>query len=179
MPILYVSHSTAEVARLATTVVALRDGRIAAQGSAAQVLGDVAAVGARGIASVLEARVVAHDPVDGLTELATAAGRLWLPQLDNTPGTRLRVRIAAQDVILARAAPQGVSALNILSGTITDIRNGDGPGALVTLAIGAEQITAHVTRRSVQMMGLSPGQPCHAIIKTIALAPRTPDGATA
>ncbi len=170
VPILYVSHSSAEVARLATTVVALKAGRVAACGTAAQVLGDVAAVGARAAASVLSARVLAHHS-DGLSELTTAAGALWLPRISDQPGATLRVRIAAQEVILSRDAPHGLSALNILSGLITDIRLGDGPGALVTLAIGDERLSARITRRSVQAMGLERGQRCHAILKSVAVAP--------
>lgn len=170
VPILYVSHSSSEVARLATTVVALKAGRVVACGPPAQVLGDVAAVGARGAASVLRARVVAHHP-DGLTELATAAGPLWLPRMDEAPGKTIRVRIAAQEVILSSMRPQGLSALNILSGEILDIRLGDGPGALVVLAIGDERLTARITRRSAEAMGLAAGQTCHSVIKTVAVAP--------
>jgi molybdate transport system ATP-binding protein len=170
VPILYVSHSSAEVARLATTVVALKEGRIAAMGSPADVLGDVAVMGARGAASVLTARVVAHH-ADGLTELTTAAGALWLPLLPDASGTTIRVRIAAQEVILARARPEGLSALNILTGTIIEIRPGHGPGALVTLAVGEERLTARVTRRSVEAMDLAPGQTCHAVVKSVAVAP--------
>lgn len=181
VPILYVSHSSAEVARLATTVIALRDGRVAAVGPPAQVLGDAGAVGARGAASVLEARVIAHH-ADGLSELSVAAGTLWVPRVAEVPGRALRVRIAATDVILSRAAPVGLSSLNILAGTITDIRTGDGPGAMVTLALGPERLIARITRRSAETMGLAPGQPCHAVIKTVAVAPedigtgRTPQG---
>lgn len=170
VPILYVSHSSAEVARLATTVVALKAGRVASIGPPSQVLGDTAAVGARRTASVLHAQVVAHH-ADGLTELATAAGLLWLPKLAATPGTSLRVRIAAQDVILSRERPLGLSALSILSGHITDIRLGDGPGAMVVLALGEDRLTARITRRSVEAMGLATGQTCHAVIKTVATAP--------
>jgi len=170
VPILYVSHSSAEVARLATTVVALKEGRIAAMGSPAEVLGDVAVMGARGAASVLTARVVAHH-ADGLTELTTAAGALWLPRLPEAAGTTIRVRIAAQEVILSRARPEGLSALNILRGTIIEIRPGHGPGALVTLAVGEERLTARVTRRSVEAMDLAPGQACHAVVKSVAVAP--------
>jgi molybdate transport system ATP-binding protein len=170
VPILYVSHATAEVARLATTVVALRGGRVVACGPPAQVLADVAAVGARGASSVLTARVVAHD-ADGLTALDTAGGPLWLPRLGALPGRTLRVRIAAQDVILSRDRPSGLSALSILSGRIADIRLGDGPGALVTLAIGDDRLTARITRRSVEALALAPGQTCHAVIKTVAVAP--------
>lgn len=170
VPILYVSHSSSEVARLATTVVALKAGRVVACGPPAQVLGDVAAVGARGAASVLSARVVAHHP-DGLSELATAVGPLWLPRVAPAPGATIRVRIAAQDVILARERPQGLSALNILSGRIIEIRLGDGPGAIVTLAMSGDRLSARITRRSVEAMALEPGQTCHAIIKSVAFAP--------
>jgi molybdate transport system ATP-binding protein len=174
VPILYVSHSSAEVARLATTVVALRAGRVVACGPPAQVLGDVAAVGARGAASLLTARVVAHH-ADGLSELATVAGSLWLPRVNDPPGTAIRVRIAAQDVILSTQRPKGLSALNILSGTIADIRPGEGPGALVSLALGplqdGDRLVARITRRSAEALGLAPGQICHAVIKSVAVAP--------
>lgn len=170
VPILYVSHSSAEVARLATTVVALRDGAVAATGTAAQVLGDVAAVGKRGAASVLTARVVAHH-ADGLSELATAAGTLWLPRIPEPPGVTIRVRIPASEVILSLSRPEGLSALNILTGTIVEIREGQGPGAFVTLAFGDERLLARVTRRSVAALGLATGQTCRAILKSIAVAP--------
>lgn len=170
VPILYVSHASAEVARLATTVIALRAGRVAAVGPPEQVLGDVAAVGVRSVASVLRARVVAHH-ADGLTELATAAGPLHLPRLPEAPGAVIRVRIPANEVILSREAPVGLSALNILRGTILQVQPGRGPAARVVLAVGDERLTARVTQRSVAALGLAPGQDCHAILKSIALAP--------
>jgi len=170
VPILYVSHSSAEVARLATTVVALKGGRVVATGSPAQVLGDVGAMGARGAASVLAARVVAHHG-DGLSELATTAGPLWVPRIAQEPGRSLTVRVAAQDVILSRARPQGLSALNILEGTITDIRIGDGPGAMVTLSLGSDRLNARITQRSLEALALERGQICHAVLKTVAVAP--------
>ncbi|MBR2575249.1 MAG: molybdenum ABC transporter ATP-binding protein [Loktanella sp.] len=170
VPILYVSHASAEVARLATTVIALRAGRVIACGAPAQVLGDVGVVGARGAASLLTAQVVAHH-ADGLTELATAAGRLWLPRIADAAGATLRVRIMAQDVILSRDRPAGLSALNILQGTISDLRLGDGPGAMVTLAVGEDRLAARITRRSAEALGLAKGQTCHAVIKSVAVAP--------
>lgn len=171
IPILYVSHSSAEVARLATTVVALRDGRIASIGPAADVLGDVSVVGARGASSLIIARVVAHHE-DGLSELAIEAGRLLLPRVADAPGAAIRVRIAAQDVILSRGKPMGLSALNILQGTILDIRQGSGPGVLVTLGIGPDRLLARITRRSAQALDLAPGQSCHAVIKSVAISPQ-------
>ena len=174
IPILYVSHASSEVARLATTVIALREGRVVAAGPPRQVLGDVSAVGARGAASVLRARIVRHHD-DGLSELATGAGPLWLPRVAQMTGALIRVRIAAQDVILSRDMPVGLSALNILSGAVSDLRLGDGPGALVTLTLGfegdGERLSARITRRSAQAMGLAVGQRCYAIVKSVAVAP--------
>ena len=170
VPILYVSHAPFEVARLATTVVALDAGRVVAQGSAAAVLGDTNAMGARGAASVLTARVEVHH-ADGLSALATPAGTLWLPRIAAEVGARVRVRIPAQDVILSRARPEGLSALNILAGTVADIQPGQGPDAMITLVVGDDRLLARITRRSASVMRLAPGQTCHAVIKSVAVAP--------
>lgn len=171
VPILYVSHSVAEVARLATTVVLLQGGQVARIGLAAEVLADPAAahaIGLREAGAVIAARLVAQE-ADGLSVLETSAGRLYLPRVEVPPGTTLRVRIHAQDVILSRAAPVGLSALNILPGVVETVRFGDGPGALVQLRSGADLILARLTRRSAEALGLAPGVACHAIVKTVSV----------
>jgi molybdate transport system ATP-binding protein len=128
-------------------------------------------MGMRDIGSLLAARVIAHHD-DGLSELATAAGALFLPRVTAAVGSSIRVRIAAHEVILSRAAPKGLSALNTLHGTITEIRPGQGPGALVMLALHTEErLIARVTQRAVAALGLEPGQTCHAILKSVAIAP--------
>jgi molybdate transport system ATP-binding protein len=172
VPILYVSHSASEVARLATTVVALEAGRVTAIGSAAEVLGDPAVLpaGAREAGAVLTARVAAHHD-DGLTELAAGGHALFLPRIAAPPGRTVRVRVAAHDVILSVTAPAGLSALNILPGVIVDLRPGDGPGMLVALDTPAGRLLARVTRRSAAALGLAPGVAAHAVIKTVSVAP--------
>ena len=168
---LYVSHAMAEVARLATTVVLLEAGRVTAAGPTAALLSDptsARSLGLREVGAVLFARVAAHD--DGLTRLDSAAGPLWLPQVASAPGTPLRVRILAQDVMLATTRPENISALNVLSATIRDIRLGEGPGALVRLDAGGEVILARVTRRSVSALALAPGQQVFAVLKAVSIA---------
>lgn len=171
VPILYVSHSASEVARLATTVVALDAGRVVAHGPAAIVLGDpsVRPGGAREVGAVLTARISRHHE-DGLTELDAGGLALFLPRVEVACGTVLRIRIAAHDVILSRTRPEGLSALNMLPGTVAAIRSGDGPGALVALDTAAGRILARITRRSVAAMGLGVGDPAHAIVKTVSVA---------
>lgn len=172
VPILYVSHAPAEVARLATTVVALQDGRVLRQGPAAEVLADpdVTPAGARAAGAVLTARVARHHP-DGLTELSSGGLPLLVPGIAAAPGTVLRVRIAASEVILSRARPEGLSALNVLPGRVAAVRAGAGPGAIVSLETAAGMLLARITRRSVAALGLAPGAECHAVVKSVAIAP--------
>jgi molybdate transport system ATP-binding protein len=172
VPILYVSHSASEVARLATTVVALEGGRVIRQGPAAEVLGDpsVLPAGAREAGALLTAVVAAHHD-DGLTELNAGGAPLFLPRLVQSPGASVRVRVAAHDVILSRQRPEGLSALNILAGTVRDLRPGEGPGVLVSIDTAAGRLLARVTRRSAEALALGPGVSVHAIVKTVSVAP--------
>ena len=171
-PILYVSHSASEVARLATRVVALEDGRVLRQGRASDVLADpaVTPLGARAAGAILQAKVARHHP-DGLTELSASGLPLLLPHLDKAPGSHVRIRIAATDVIIAAQAPAGLSALNVLPGTVDALRPGGGPGAIVSLQTPAGRLLARITQRSVDALGLHPGMSCHAVIKAVAVAP--------
>lgn len=173
VPVLYVSHSAAEVARLATHVVLLDAGRVVASGPATQVFADpamAAALGPREAGAILAARVVAHE-ADGLTRLETAGGPLWVPRLRAAPGTEIRLRLLAQDVMLSLTRPEGVSALNILPATIESLHQGTGPGMLVRLRAGNGSLLARITRRSSEALDLRPGLAVHAVLKTVSVAP--------
>ncbi|PIE06851.1 MAG: molybdenum ABC transporter ATP-binding protein [Rhodobacterales bacterium] len=174
VPILYVSHSASEVARLATTVVVIEAGRVRRAGAAAEVLGDpaLAPAGGREVGALLAARVVArHD--DGLTEIDAGGTRLMLADTwgDPAPGTHLRLRVAAHDVILSLGAPEGLSALNTLPGRVTALHDEPGASTVVALDTPAGPLLSRITRRSVKRLGLVPGTRCHAILKTVAIAP--------
>ncbi|WP_420585030.1 molybdenum ABC transporter ATP-binding protein [Ruegeria sp.] len=177
VPILYVTHSAAEVARLATSVVALQDGKVVRHGPASEVMADpsVAPAGVRAVGAVLNVRVHTHH-ADGLTELEAGGVPLFLPRIPHKAGEELRIRIPAQEVILSTGRPQGLSALNMLKGVVDTIRAGEGPGAIVSVRTPAGSILARVTRRSVEALGLRPGKPCYAVIKTVALAPQDVGG---
>ena len=172
LPILYVSHALPEVARLATTIAVIEAGRLAALGPAADILSDPGTaplLGLRDAGAVLTARIAAHE-ADGLTRLETQAGPLWLPRITGAPGRTVRVRIAAQDVMLSRARPEGLSALNILPATVSALHDGQGPGVLVRLDLGTEFLLARLTRRSAHALGLAPGVGVHAVLKSVAVA---------
>ena len=172
IPMLYVSHAVGEVARLATTVIVLENGQVARAGPAEEVLSDpglARQIGLRETGAVLSAKVTRHH-ADGLTELAVSAGRLFLPRIDLAPGAATRVRILAHDVILSRTAPEGLSALNILPGTVADLRPGEGPGMIVQIRTGQDRLLARITRRSAVALGLAPGAEVYAVIKTVSVS---------
>jgi molybdate transport system ATP-binding protein len=172
LPILYVSHSVAEVARLATTVVALAEGRVARVGPAAEVLADPDAyppAGRQEAGSVLRARVVGEDAGDGLTALAISGGRLWVPRVPAPRGARLRLHIRARDLILADHRPAGLSTLNALPATVTRIGAADGAAVDVGLLCGEDRLIARITRRSQRALALAPGAACWVVFKSVAV----------
>ncbi|WP_137129247.1 molybdenum ABC transporter ATP-binding protein [Rhizobium sp. FY34] len=172
LPILYVSHSVSEVARLADRVVVLADGRVEATGNASKILGAVSPATGREAGSVLSGRVTAVDAASGLATIGLSGTQLVVPKGALEMGRALRVHIPAREVLLATVRPQGISALNVLEGTIQSISlTGDG-AADIQLACGGEYVQARLTALSVQRLHMVVGMPVHAIIKTVALGVR-------
>jgi molybdate transport system ATP-binding protein len=171
IPIVYVSHSIAEVARLASTLVILSEGRIAAAGPAAEVMTrlDLSPLTGRPEAgAILETRIVDHDPAFGLTRLRAAAGELRVPRLELPVGSKVRVRIRARDVMIAVREPVGLSALNVLPGIITEIGPSDGPIVELRLDCSGDALIARLTRQSIATLKLSNGKRVYAVIKSVA-----------
>ncbi|TWB51136.1 molybdenum ABC transporter ATP-binding protein [Nitrospirillum viridazoti] len=173
LPILYVTHAVAEVARLATTVVMMNQGRVRAVGAPGALwsrpdLMDL--TGGAEAGSLLDA-VVGGRTADGLFHLDTAAGRILVPHLPPhlTSGARTRLRIPARDVLLSDRAPQGLSALNILPGIVADVRDDADGSRVVRLECVGAPVLARVTRTSADALSITPGQPLWAIVKAVAL----------
>jgi molybdate transport system ATP-binding protein len=172
VPIVYVSHSLPEVARLATTVVMFRDGRIVAVGSPTDVLGRrdlVAPQAATETGALIEATVSAHDASFGLTTLRSRVGMLHAPRLALPIGTPVRVHIRARDVMIATSPPHGLSALNVLSGRVTGVELVGQGLAEVTLDCSGVRLAARLTRKSIDALAIVPGHEVYAVIKAVSL----------
>ncbi|MBS1300801.1 molybdenum ABC transporter ATP-binding protein [Loktanella sp. SALINAS62] len=173
VPVLYVTHDMSEVARLSHTLVIMDAGRVVRAGPVETVLSDPATVpqvGVRDAGAVLTGTVRSFDAADDLTEVALSAASLTLPGRLGPIGAEVRLRVPAQEVILALQPPQEISALNILSCRIDSLVEGVGPGVAVSLSCGGDKLLARVTRRSTRQMNLTVGQPIHAILKATAIA---------
>ena len=172
MPVVLVTHDVNEAQMLADRMVVLDSGRVVRAGTTAEVMADpdaLRAMGIRELAAMLPATVAEHLP-DGLTRLDTATGPLFLPRVAGAPGTRLRVRIMAHDVILSRRYPEGLSAQNIIAGRVARIVEGIGPGVIVHLDVGGDEILARITRRAAARMALVRSESVHAVLKSMSVA---------
>ncbi|HUO97525.1 MAG TPA: molybdenum ABC transporter ATP-binding protein [Rhizomicrobium sp.] len=168
LPMLYVSHHVDEVARLADEIVVLEAGRVKAQGSVFDLLTDVDAIaGVPPLGAVFEAEVREHRD-DGLTVLAFDGGVLYVRQLAGGTGTRMRVRLRAEDIMLALKQPEAVSANNVLACTVKEIRT-SGDEADVQLMCGATRLVARITASSRARLGLAPGMPLYAVVKSVTV----------
>ena len=171
VPILYVSHSVEEVARLATAVVTFDAGRAIAVGRADEALATVAqASGDLPAGNFIEAEITVHHKDDGLTEVLSAAGPILLRQTPLPVGTHVRVFVPVSDIVVATEAGEGLSALNRLSGHIVDLAERDGGSVTLTVNCHGQHLIAEVTRRSCRQLALAPGMPVHLLFKTVSIA---------
>ncbi len=174
IPILYVSHSVTEVTQLADRVLMIENGRLTASGTASDMLslpGSSAAISRREAGTVIEATVLPHQPDPRIVKVAAGGLTLFLAGAARQPGQRLRLRIAARDILLATRRPEGLSALNIIKGVITGMAPSGQDQIDVTLDCAGTRLTARITTVSADMLALTSGMPVHAVIKTVALDP--------
>ncbi len=182
IPIVYVSHSVAEVARLATTLVIIENGSVEAEGRIEEIMARTdlpSLAGSFEAGAIIDAVVAGHEGGDGLTRLRYAqAPDILVPGADWPVGTPVRLRIRARDVMLAATRPSGLSALNVIAGVVTDLVPVDTAVVDVRLRLSGpagQYLLARITRRSVAELGLVPGRSIFAVLKAVAVDRRGPD----
>jgi len=170
VPILYVTHGIDEVSRLASRMLLLADGRVAAFGRVDDLLERIdlwSASAAAAPGTVLTAEVMASNA--GMTSLRLRNRELRLPAIDAADGTAIRLRIEAKDVAIATRRPEGLSIRNVLDATILRIDPAPPVLAEVLLDIGGQHLRAEVTQEAVTELALEPGKRVFALIKSVAI----------
>jgi molybdate transport system ATP-binding protein len=171
IPVLYVSHSPDEVARLADHLVLLQEGRVLASGEIREMLtrSDLPLFHGDNAEAILEARVAGHDETYQLTRLDFPGGQFNVTRRDLEIGQVVRLRILARDVSLTLEHQTDTSILNIFPVTVEELAD-EGPAQImVRLSAGGAPILSRITRRSADALQLAPGKQVHAQIKTVAL----------
>jgi molybdate transport system ATP-binding protein len=174
IPVIYVSHSQDEVARLADHLVLLDAGRVQASGPIGETLsrldlplamGDDAGV-------VIEGRVCSHDAAYQLLSLKLPDSGLYI-RVAHGPmvnGSRMRFKVQARDVSLSTGAESASSILNRLPVKVTGLRLADNSAhVLVSLDAEGTPLLARITRFSSDQLQLQPGLTLWAQIKSVAV----------
>jgi molybdate transport system ATP-binding protein len=170
VPILFVTHNREEVFALGDGVIVLDTGRIAAQGLPHEVMGasrmeTIAHLS--GFENICAATVRALHEDRGTMTCRIGAGKLTLetPLVRAEVGSRVRVGIRAGDLLLATEQPRGLSARNILPGTIRRLEQRDVIVSAIVDCSGAE-LEVHLTLAARDSLKLRPDKEVWVVVKT-------------
>ena len=166
VPMLYVSHSLDEVTRLADQMILLNDGRVTAHGSVFDLTAETS------FGAVMDAKISPRSAGVGLTVLALDGCELIVPKLNRPVDARVRVRIRAEDVMLALEEPRAISANNVLPARVLAVRAMGDTHADIELRCGGAKLLARITRASTARLGLAPGIHLFAIVKSVTVDPQ-------
>jgi len=168
IPMIYVTHNLTEVLTLADWVLMIQQGKLVAQGIPKEALRSVNAVrqlGNEPFDNVLPATFVESDAPAGRTRVRLQSGaELFIPYLPQPANRALQIRVGADDILIATQRPEGISAANVLPGTIRSIEPVDGE-ALITVSAG-DEFVVRLTSAAILRLGLSAHSPVFLIIKT-------------
>ena len=169
IPVLYVTHAHREVFALGERVLVLERGRIVADGTPH----DVMAVPAQesiaqlaGFENILDATVMSLRPEAGTMECGLSGGHteIEVPLAATCAGSAVRIAIRAGDILVATELPRGLSARNVLPGTLRSIRQ---EGTTVIASVDAGHLfEVHVTPGARSTLRLEAGRQVWLVIKT-------------
>jgi molybdate transport system ATP-binding protein len=172
LPMLYITHSVDELARLADHVVVLEGGSVKACGPAQEVLARVVSPAIVGDEAgvLLSGTVVELDARWHLAKIAFAGGALWVRDSAMPLGQPVRLRVLARDVSLTVHETHDTSIQNHIYGCIEAIADDVHPSqALVRIRCGASVLVARVTKRALSALSLAQGAAVWAQVKSVAV----------
>ena len=171
-PMLYVTHSADEVARLADHLVVLERGQVKATGPVADVLltRDSPMTIGEDTCSLLSGQIISRDLPWQLMCVGFDGGSLWLRDNGLAIGHKVRLRVLARDISITTIEPQQTSIQNHLPAVIESMTADSHPSqTLVRLHCGPSRLQARITRRAADSLRLAPGQAVWVQIKSVAL----------
>ena len=172
IPMLYVTHASDELARLADHLVVMAQGRVKASGPASEVMNRIepAVVVGQDAAALLQGQVIALDAPWHLAQVAFPGGALWVRDSGLQLGQSVRLRVLAQDVSLTTAEPQQTSIQNHLPCVLDAVAPDAHPSqSLVRVRCGDAVLLARVTRRALDALQLQAGSAAWVQVKSVAI----------
>ena len=172
IPVIYVSHSSDEVSRLADYLVVLKNGSITASGSITDVLTrlDLPLAHDDDASALIHATVAEHDDKYNLTYLKFPAGQFTVTQADLPIGEEVRLRVNARDVSITLEHQNDTSILNIFAATVDEISHAGEAQVTVRLLIkGNIPLLSRITQKSADLLGLTKGNKVFLQAKSVSL----------
>lgn len=174
-PIVYVSHDLTEMLQMTDRIVLMDRGRTVGDGRLADLAHDAlayASIRDRGLRNVCPARVVRHEPGDGVSVLEILSDRdrsfeLVIPLVPDSAGTLVTVAIEPSDIALAREPVSAVSIQNQRRGTVSRCTRHES-AAIVEVDVGVP-LLVEVSRRAVAALDLTAGASVVCLIKSHAI----------
>jgi molybdate transport system ATP-binding protein len=169
IPILYVTHSHREVFALGHSAIVLERGCVLTAGSPHEVLdhpSHAVLASLAGFENIFDAIVVERRERAGTMHcrLEGETTDLEVPLGDHEVGDHVRIAIRAGDILVANSAPHGLSARNVIRGTLAELTT---LGATIVAAIDAgPRFVVHLTPSGLESLGLRTGDPLWLVIKT-------------
>ena len=168
IPMIYVTHNLTEVLALADWVLMIRQGRLVAQGVPREVLRSARAimqVSEDDFENIFTVTFVESDPEAGRTRVRLESGQeIVIPYLRQPVNPSIQIRISPDDILVGTRRPEGISAGNVISGTVRRIESFGGE-ALVTVSAG-DEFYARLTISAVNRLQLVEQTPVFLIMKT-------------
>ena len=172
IPIIYVTHSQREAARLADYMVVLQQGRVSHSGALPGLLNTPGFpfASANTVGVVINATVAAIEPEWGLATLAFDGGQLRCNAGSLQVAAPVRVSVLARDVSLSRSRQRDTSILNVLPAIVEQLVNEAGSSSVLVYAkMGATPVIARITRYSAARLQLAAGSKVWLQLKSVAV----------
>nr|AYM53968.1 molybdate ABC transporter ATP-binding protein [Pyxidicoccus sp.] len=172
VPMLYVTHQLGEARVLAREALLLNEGRVRAAGPASEVLGP----SARGL--LAEEGEAEENILEGVLERTGAGGlqlrvteglSLWVPDVPElAAGTRAAYAVPSEDILLSTGPLSGVSARNVLAGTVVRVESAGAGEDAATVDVAGVRWVVRLTAASVRELGVASGSRVYLAVKSAA-----------
>lgn len=171
IPIIYVSHSRLEVARISDFLVLLDKGNVLNSGKTADLFTSLdSPLGTdKEAQSIIQASRVEYDEQAHLFRLNSQIGELWVSARSTLDTDNLRIRIFAKDVSVCLCKPEKTSVLNIIPATLSEMHDNGKGQVMLKLDINDHTLLSRITSKSVQELDLKQGMAIFAQVKSVAV----------
>jgi len=162
--VIHISHDLNDAWALANKLAVFRDGLLLQFGTIEEVfrcpqsqfIADF--VGA----SILDGKVVAN----GSGSCTIDVGDFCLSSIDYADeGTKVKIALRPEDIIVSRERPTGISAQNIIETRLNRVIP-EGRASFLHLAANETELNVLVTNNAVAQLGVTPGDVVYAVIKS-------------